>query len=117
MSTLKIFFTSAALMTEAQSTFVGSTVTNGAGETAVGEGDPDPDGLGDPAADEAAESPLAGAPLDSAPLAGAPLDSAEPEASAPLETVTTAVTVRLAPESEPHPERISTPAIAAASTR
>ena len=99
-------------MTEAQSTFVGSTVTNGAGETAVGEGDPDPDGLGDPAADDAAESPLAGAPL-----AGAPLDSAEPEASAPLETVTTAVTVRLAPESEPHPERISTPAIAAASTR
>jgi hypothetical protein len=81
----------------------------------MGAADPDElvgdgDGLGDDAADsvgDALASPLAGA-LDAA---------SDPEASAPLETVTTAVTVRRVPESDPHAETRSSPAIAAASTR
>jgi hypothetical protein len=109
MSTLKIFLISAALRIAPQSTFSGSMpVTIGAAETAVVDGE----GLGDGSALGAADSPLAGASLASA--AGEP--SAEP--SPPLDTVTTAVTVRRAPEvSDPHPETINTPAIAAASTR
>src|SRR6478735_3029620 len=107
MSALKIVLTSFALRMAAQSTLSGSTVTNGA---AVGDGEAATDGLGD-AAD--------GSPPAAEPLGGADASAAsEPDGPASLGgTVTTAVTVRLAPESEPHPETISSPAIAAASTR
>jgi len=67
-------------------------------------------GVGEGLGDGAAEDPSA---LPDAPLGAA----AEPEASAPLDSVTTAVTVRLVPESDPHPETTSSPAIAAASPR
>jgi len=97
----------------AQSTLSGSTETNGA---AVGEGEGSADGLGD-----AAEGfTLPGAPLSAAePLGAADAPAAsEPEGTAPSETVTTAVTVRRVPVSDPHPETInSSPADAAASTR
>jgi hypothetical protein len=112
MSALKIVLTSFALRMAAQSTFSGSTETNGAGGAADGEGDAD--GLGD-AADG---SPLTGAPLAAEPLAGADASAAsDPDGTAPLDRVTTAVTVRRVVVSDPHPETISSPAIAAASTR
>jgi len=92
----------------AQSALSGSTDTNGAGAAALGEGD------GDRLGDAAAE----GSTLAPEPLAGADASAAsDPDGTAPLDTVTTAVTVRRVVVSDPHPETISSPAIAAASTR
>jgi hypothetical protein len=102
------FFTSAALRMAAQSTFSGSTATIGA---AVGDGDAE--GEGDGLGDAADSLPLA---LASAlPL---PLASADPEASAPLDTVTTAVTVRRVELSEEQPDMTTRPTtLAVSSTR
>src|SRR6478609_8637362 len=99
MSTLKIVLTSPALIIAAQSTLSGSTVTKGAADPAVADADAD------------------GLAADWSTLAGEALAASEPEGTAPLETVTTAVTVRWVPVLDPHPETISSPAIAAASTR
>ena len=65
------------------------------------------------------EAPLAGSALAAEPLAGADASAAsDPDGTAPLDTVTTAVTVRRVVVSDPHPVTISSsPADAAASTR
>src|SRR6478735_1455703 len=108
MSRFSAFFTSAALMIAPQSTLSGSMpVTTGAAVT-VGLGDADGDGDA---------SGLAGAAPE--PLASGPADApSEPDgASAPLDTVTTAVTVRRVPVSEPQADTSSTPDTAAANTK
>src|SRR5690349_14582296 len=106
MSMFRAFLTSAALMIAPQSTLSGSTpVTTGAAVT-VGLGDADACGL---SAGDASPEPLASGPADS---------PADPDGtSAPLDTVTTAVTVRRVPVSEPQADTSSTPDTAAANTR